>query len=172
MYCTTATSWLDISSAHDDSFSEVLPPSQGMIRLDSSLVQSMRLLASCFLEGLNFFQLVMMSALFQPCLHKFCFVYFEIKLLFYLTIPGQKSKRSTPQRWHNHITRKNIVLRNWLHDYQQNQSSLFLIKYWAVTLQKHFLSLHVIYQTQGRVFHQISRHWEVGWKNEEQSSFF
>ena len=31
---------------------------------------------------------------------------------------------------------------------------------------------YVIYQTRGRVFHQISKHWEVGWKNEMQPSSF
>ena len=32
--------------------------------------------------------------------------------------------------------------------------------------------LDVIYQTRGRVFHQISKHWEVRWRNEAQSSLF
>ena len=32
-------------------------------------------------------------------------------------------------------------------------------------------NFHEIYQTQGRVFHQISKHWKVGWKNEAQPSF-
>ena len=30
----------------------------------------------------------------------------------------------------------------------------------------------VIYQTRESVFHQIFKHWEVGWKNEAQPSFF
>ena len=38
--------------------------------------------------------------------------------------------------------------------------------------QKNVHQLEVIYQTQRRVFYQISKHWEVGWKNEAQPSFF
>ena len=34
------------------------------------------------------------------------------------------------------------------------------------------LVFHVIYQTRGRVFPPISKHREVGWKNEAQPSFF
>ena len=30
---------------------------------------------------------------------------------------------------------------------------------------------YVIYQTQGKVFHQISKHWEVGWKARRKPSF-
>ena len=29
------------------------------------------------------------------------------------------------------------------------------------------LSLHVIYNTQGRVFHQVSKHQNVGWKTRQ-----
>ena len=41
-------------------------------------------------------------------------------------------------------------------------------------LEQEFISrnFHVIYQTREDVFHQISKHWEVGWKNEVQPSFF
>ena len=34
------------------------------------------------------------------------------------------------------------------------------------------LSYNAVYQTQGRVFHPISKHWEVVLKNEAQPSFF
>ena len=35
-----------------------------------------------------------------------------------------------------------------------------------------YRDFHVIYQTRGSVFHEISKRWEVGWKNEAQPSFF
>ena len=35
-----------------------------------------------------------------------------------------------------------------------------------------YRDFHVIYQTRGSVFHQISKHWEVVWKNEALPSFF
>ena len=35
-----------------------------------------------------------------------------------------------------------------------------------------FTSFEVIYQTQGRMFHQISKDWDMGWKNKGLPSFF
>ena len=42
----------------------------------------------------------------------------------------------------------------------------------ATGLKRNATTFHVIDQTQGRVFPPISKHREVGWKNEAQPSFF
>ena len=53
-------------------------------------------------------------------------------------------------------------------------TSVFFMMQNCDSTNKWYLAIfwEVIYQTWGRLFHQISKHWEVGWKNEAQLSFF
>ena len=41
-----------------------------------------------------------------------------------------------------------------------------------IKIRKGTITLDIIYQTRGRVFPPISKHREVGWKNEAQPRFF
>ena len=42
----------------------------------------------------------------------------------------------------------------------------------ALNFSENYLCMERLYRTLERVFHQISKDWEVGWKNEAYSSFF
>ena len=58
----------------------------------------------------------------------------------------------------------------FLNTFVENVEEYTILSYWIDYSLDNICD--VIYQTQGRVFHQISNHWEMGWKNEAQPSFF